>query len=206
MAARRRLLSTIVGALVLGVLAACGASSGPAALPPEKKGPPFLYVALGGDDNGTGRTTLASAWPQIFFRSDLPRTAQFVNLARPRSGITQILNDEVDHATRLQPDLVTITLIDDAERATPTTTVEHDLAAVLQRLARHHRTTILVGTVPPNVGTSTATEALNQTITRVADAASVTLVDLPVDNSTSASGAAKIAEIFARAYRQTRRS
>jgi hypothetical protein len=117
-------------------------------VPPESKAPATLYVALGGDDNGGGRNHLADAWPQVLFRTALPPTASFVNLSNPRSGAAEILTREVQPAVALRPDIVTITILDDAERGTDPGLVELDLMRIVRELRTNGKTEIFIGTIP----------------------------------------------------------
>ena len=58
----------------------------------------------------------------------------FVNLAGRREGVADVLARQVDAAVRLRPDLVTITVLDDAELGTDPALVAADLDAVVGRL------------------------------------------------------------------------
>ena len=59
-----------------------------------------------------------------------------MNLADARSGSAEIMASQVGPALAIHPDVVTITLFDDAERGTDPALVELDLGAVVTRLAR----------------------------------------------------------------------
>jgi GDSL-like Lipase/Acylhydrolase family len=191
-----------VALLIAALLAACAGSPSESTLPREKKGPAPLYVALGGDDNGAGRRQLAAAWPQILFRTALPRGATFVNLSVPRAGIADVLATEVDEAVRLHPDVVTITMIDDAERGSTADHVEADLTEVVRRLRARRSTKVLIGTIPDGVAEPAITGALDQAIARVATATSSTLVDLgSLAGPRAGSRDERIADAFARALR-----
>ncbi len=195
---RRRvalLLLTLVAAMFV---AGCGGSSPPAALPAERAGKSVRYVALGGDDNVGDRESLADTWPQQFFRSNLSRDSVFVNLADGRSGSAEILASQADHAVALRPDVVTITLLDDAERGTDPALVAQDLRDVLMRLTRT-RATILVGTTPTGIEAADATAALDAAIRR-ASAGQATVVDLgDTGSGDRRTRAAAIARAFAAA-------
>jgi hypothetical protein len=136
-----------------------------------------LYVALGGDDNVGSRATFADAWPQQLFRSALPRDGVFVNLADGRSGIAEVRATQLQDAVALHPDVVTITLLDDAERGTDPTAVEDGVRAVVTRLDRITGTTVLVGTTPSGTDGQEDTAALDAAIRRGA-AGHATVVDL----------------------------
>ncbi len=196
-----------VGCMAVAALLAVGCSGAPVAkaLPPETNGRTTLYVSLGGDDNGGGRDNLAGGWPQLLFRSALPQTAVFVNLSNPRSGAAEILSRQVGVAAALRPDIVTITLIDDAERGTDPALVATDLDEVLGRLRADHAARVLVGTIPDGVTTPAATNALNAVITKVAGASDAAVVDLSATQGTSPElTATRIADAFATAIRAKR--
>jgi GDSL-like Lipase/Acylhydrolase family len=199
-AARARWL-VVTTVLVVGGLAGCSGSSTRATLPPEQPAKATIYVALGGDDNVGGRATLADAWPQRLFRAALPRAGVFVNFADSRAGAAEILSHQVDDAARLQPDIVTVTLVDDAERDTDPSRVEQDLTGVIERLGRDRHTRILVGTIPAGVGTPEQAAALDQAIATAA-AGRATVVDLgAVDLRDRSTAPAKLARAFAAALR-----
>ena len=165
-------------ALVLAVgFAGCDPS--PHAAPVlRERGRPSLYVALGGGDVYGGRTGLTSAWPQILFRTALPITTTFVNLAGRREGVGDVLRGQVEAARLLRPELVTITVADDAERGTAPAEVEADLDAVVRRLRMGTTTRVLIGTVPPDAAAPEVVARLNAVVTRVALGAGATVVDL----------------------------
>ena len=193
-------LVTITLAGVLGY--GCSGSSQLATLPAERSAVVTRYVALGGDDNLGSRRTFADAWPQRLFRRALPRAAVFVNLADSRSGIVEILADQVDAAIALRPDIVTITVVDDAERETAPSDVERDLTEVLDRVgAARPKARILVGTIPPGTGSPQVANGLDQAIRRAATGRAV-VVDLgSIGDSDLDLRNAAIARAFARALR-----
>ena len=176
--------AVLVIALV-GVSVLAGCDSSPEATPVTRaRGHASLYVALGGDDVYGGRTGLTTAWPQLLFRTSLPITTTFVNLAGRRAGVADVLRQQVDAARTLRPDLVTITVSDDAVRGTDPAVVGSDLDAVVRRLRTGTTTKVLVGTVPPDAAAPEVVTALNAEITRVATAAGATVVDLGSVRST----------------------
>jgi hypothetical protein len=59
-------------------------------------------VGLGADD------PLRDAWPQILFRTVLPRGTVFVNLGSPGATVANALDREVADAIALSPTLVTV--------------------------------------------------------------------------------------------------
>ncbi len=166
----------VVACISASTLTAC--QSSPDATPvTRERGHQSLYVALGGDDVYGGRTGLTTAWPQVLFRSSLPISTTFVNLADRRAGVDDVLRRQVDEAQRLGPDLVTVTVSDDAELGTDPAVVQRDLGAIVRRL-RAGRTRVLVGTVPPDAAAPAVVAALDAVITSAAKTTGATVVDL----------------------------
>jgi len=189
----------VVTVTIVLALAAAGCSGGPPAAPVRvATGTPVHYVALGGDDVFGGRRSLASSWPQLLFRNHLPVNATFVNLASPRHGGVEIRRDQLATALRLHPDVVTITLIDDLERATPPQTVQHNLSDIITNLRKIDGVRILVGTAPPDTGTVEARSAFDTAITTAARTGGAEIVDLSrVSASDAELRAQQISETFA---------
>ena len=130
----------------------------------EVGGKAELYVALGGDDVAGSRRRFTDSWPQLLFRTNLPVSATFVNLAGPREGAEAIRGDQLPTALRLRPDLVTVTLLDDLERGTPPATVRQDLAEILRRLGRERGLRVLVGTAPPGTAAPALVDVFNAVV------------------------------------------
>ena len=155
------------------------------------------YVALGGDDNVGDRDSFADAWPQRLFRSTLSSRSVFVNFADDRSGSAEILASQVGPAVAFRPDVVTITLLDDAERETDPAIVEQDLRDVMTRLTRTGAT-ILVGTTPAGIEAGPMRPAALDAAIRRASAGRATVVDLgSTGDGDRESRAAAIARSFA---------
>lgn len=194
----------LVAALVVAVVVtACSGAPDEQVVPKEPRGPATTYVALGGDDVSGGRRSLGSTWPHRLFRTALPITADFVDLSDPRSGIVQIRADQLDRALAAKPSLVTVTVLDDAERRTDPAVVGRELTAVLEALTARASTRVLVGTVPEGAAAPAVVDALNGAIR---DAAAgiphVGVVDLAtVGRTDTPGGATRAAEAFARAVR-----
>jgi hypothetical protein len=195
---RRASALLLVGILAALFVAGCSGNSPPSALPAEQAGKGVRYAALGGDDNVGGRDSFADAWPQQVFRSTLSSRSVFVDFADARSGSAEILASQVGPAVAFRPDVVTITLLDDAERGTDPAFVERDLREVMIRLARTGAT-ILVGTTPAGIEAVDATAALDAAIRR-ASAGRATVVDLEsTEGGDRESRAAAIARSFTKA-------
>ncbi len=197
MTRRARAVAAAVALVAVGLAAGCSGNGPPAALPAERAGRGVLYVALGGDDNVGNRAALAGTWPQRLFRSGLSRDSTFVNLADGRSGIAEVRTDQLPDAVALRPDVVTITLLDDAERDSDPVEVEEDLRAVVTRLDRiDGTTTVLVGTTPTGAIPDPGTPGLDAAIRRGA-AGHATVVDLDgVDHGDRDETATAIATAF----------
>jgi GDSL-like Lipase/Acylhydrolase family len=179
---------------------AVGCSGGPPGAPKRVAvGKPVHYVALGGDDVYGGRRSLATSWPQRLFRDHLALNATLVNLASPHHGGAEIRQDEVPTAVRLHPDVVTITLIDDLERATPPAIVQRDLSAIIRSLQAIDGVRILVGTAPLDTDTDKVRSAYNAAVTAATRTRGAELVDLSQVSATDAElRAQQIADAFAR--------
>jgi lysophospholipase L1-like esterase len=196
-----------VSVLLTLLLAAC--SDRPHTLPRTPAGPPLTYVALGGGEvlgDGTG-DPLREAWPQVLFRTKLPRSATFVNLASTGATVQDVLDRQVPLAVAIRPTLVTISVSDDLFRDTPVATFEATLHEVLQQLRGAGAPRVLLAnvglyerrpgyraclTIASIIGTDCTlsppvpqpdalgarTDALNASIARVAGSESVAVVDL----------------------------
>ncbi len=196
---RRVRRSVGVAATVLALVAVgCSGGGGNDARARPATGKPLRYVALGGDDAYGGRRSVATAWPQLLFRDHLAVNATLVNLASPRHGAAEIHRDQVPTAVRLRPDIATITLLDDLERASPPQTVQQDLGAILESLRKVDGIRILVGTAPPDTGTADARRAFDSVITAAAHTQGVEIVDLGRASATDPGVRAReIADAFA---------
>lgn len=149
---RARALACVVAAAVLvaGVGTACSTGH-PKTLPAAPPTRPLAFVALGGEDTfGTGaEVRLRNAWPYVFFRTVLPRSATLVNLAAADATADDLLDRQVPEALELHPDLVTISLTDDAFSTTSIPTVIARLQDAVHRLRANPRTRVLVANIPP---------------------------------------------------------
>ncbi len=202
---RSHLLSALAVAagLVLGVTGCTGSARSPRPAH-EVGGKAELYVALGGDDVAGDRRRFTDSWPQLLFRTNLPVSATFVNLAGPREGAEAIRGDQLPTALRLRPNLVSVTLLDDLERGTPPVTVRRDLAEILRRLGQVDGIRVLVGTAPPNTGSEEARLAFNAIVSGTVRAANARLVNLDGARATDPQiRAQQIADAFARAIRRS---
>lgn len=148
-----RVLALPLILLILCVLPACwGRESSELTLPESPPGPPLVYVAIGASETvGIGaRDPLREAWPQVFYRTALPRNARYVNLGIPGATVADALRSEVPHALRVGPELVTVWLnVNDILAGVSPAAYERDLAQLIRRLRRGGVAKVLVANTPP---------------------------------------------------------
>jgi lysophospholipase L1-like esterase len=111
-----------------------------------------VYVAVGASESvGVGASDpLRNAWTQVFYRSALPRSAVFVNMAVSGSTVAEALAGQVPNAVALSPDVVTVWLnVNDLIRGVPAASYEADLTKLLTALRRGGATKVLVANTPP---------------------------------------------------------
>ena len=113
---------------------------------------PSTYVSIGGDDSiGAGSDDpLLDAWTQVFFRTALPRSTVFINLAVPQSTAAQAITDQLPEALDLSPGIVTISLGPvDVFDGVPAATYGAELHQLIVALKAKGATTVLVANTPP---------------------------------------------------------
>jgi len=131
---------------------ACTASRTAATPKPTPLTPPLVYVAVGASESvGVGATdTHRNAWTQVFFRTALPRSAVFVNMAVPGSTVADALAAQVPEAVALSPDVVTVWLnVNDILHGVTPGLYEADLTKLVTALRRGGATKVLVANRPP---------------------------------------------------------
>jgi len=144
-----------LGLAVAFLLSACGARGdvGAGAVPQvSPPGRPLTYVAVGASESvGLGATDpTRDAWPQVFFRTALPRAATMVDLGIPGATVGDALRYEVPRATPLHPDVVTVWLnVNDLVHGVAPGEYEGQLTALLKDLRSGGRTEVLVANAPP---------------------------------------------------------
>lgn len=134
------------------VLAGCRSSRPAAGPPPAPSAPGWVYAAVGSSETvGSGaEQPLRDAWPQVLYRTSLPASAVFVNLAAPNATVAQALATQVPQAEELVPTLVTVWLnSSDLLAGTPTDAYERDLGEIVRRLRRGGAAKVLVASMPP---------------------------------------------------------
>jgi acyl-CoA thioesterase I len=152
-AVRRARVVALAVAVVVG--GACGPSGqvGAHAVPSvSPAGPAFTYVAIGASESfGLGASDPArDAWPQVFYRSTLPRAVTLVDLGIPGATVEDAIRLELPRARRVHPKLVTVWLnVNDITHGVPLDTYRAQLTQLLTALRDGGRTTVLVANTPP---------------------------------------------------------
>ena len=111
-----------------------------------------LYVAVGASESvGQGaEDPLSEAWPQVLFRTALPRETVFVNLGVPGSTVADALTQQAPEAARLAPALVTVWLnVNDLLAGVSPADYEKRLAKLVHQVRRGGATKVLLANTPP---------------------------------------------------------
>jgi lysophospholipase L1-like esterase len=114
--------------------------------------PPLVYVAVGASESaGVGATDpLRNAWTQVFYRTALPRSTVFVNMAISGSTVADALVAQVPNAVALSPNVVTVWLnVNDILHGVTPASYESDLTRLVTSLRRGGATKVLVANTPP---------------------------------------------------------
>ena len=146
----------MVAAAAAVLIGACSNGGGDAGGPPPGAGPTDgaapVYLAIGSDETvgvGLDRPTV-EAWPQVLYRTALPRETVFVNGATPGTSVADALAEQLPLARELEPTLVTVWLGRVEFNATvPAATFERQLSELVRALRRGGRTEVLVANLPP---------------------------------------------------------
>lgn len=145
---RRAVLACCVVAVVAG---ACSPKK-PAVLPPSTAGPPPVYVAVGASET-TGQGSdqpLRDGWPRVLHRIALPAGAVFVNMGIPGATVAQAINEEMNQALTVKPNLVTVWLnVNDIIRGVAPADFEAQLDTLVKTLRRGGSVRVLVANTPP---------------------------------------------------------
>ncbi len=187
---RRSVLVALVFVLLLPACFSGRPATGPAS---ERDGPPGTYVAIGASESvGVGSAIpLRDAWPQVFFRTALPRNTVFVNFGVDGATVSDALTDEVPDALKLKPTIATVWLnVNDIKDVVFPSTYERQLRQLVHELRRGGATRVLVANTPPldqlpakpsYIPAAVANEVVdryNQVIARVVREEGAVLVDL----------------------------
>jgi lysophospholipase L1-like esterase len=150
-------MTRIAGAVIAAalLLSACGRGGqvGAAVLPSiSPPGDPITYVAVGASETaGVGADQPErDAWPQVFYRTALPRAAVLFNLGIPGATVADALRQEEPVAVDLHPDVVTVFLnVNDMLHRVQPSDYEAQLQRLLADLRGAGHTQVLVANVPP---------------------------------------------------------
>lgn len=197
----------VVAILTVAAVVATGSGGGGGGARTKTKPAPTsgeapVYVTLGGRDvsgNDFG-FSFVDVWPQILFRTSFPRDTTHINLGRDNAASAEILLHQVDRAVSVNPDVVAITLFQDATLGTSPDDVERTLGEILDRFGRNGATRVFVGTIPLDVASPDLVVSLNVAIGRVVGVKGATLVELSeVDETDRDARSLQIADAFAAA-------
>ena len=148
--ARRRLLPL---ALVAALAVSPSCSGGEkATVKAEVLPPPFTYVAVGASETvGAGAGDPATeAWPSVFYRTALARSARYVNVGESGATTRQVIDRKLAAALAEKPRLVTVWLnVDDLTALVPAGQYADDLQRLLRALRQGGSADVLVATTPP---------------------------------------------------------
>ena len=152
---RRILAASLFAALLL---AACSEAAGPGRhhLPVDAgglptAGPAGVYVALGASETiGIGAAhPNVEAWPQVFYRTTLPRATVFYDLGIPAETVAQAIDHELPIALSLRPSLATVWFnFDDLVAGVSAADYEQQLGNLLHQLRAGGHTRVLVANTP----------------------------------------------------------
>jgi len=138
--------------LALVLLGACSSPHPRPAASPSASAARVVYVAVGASDSvGVGSADpIRGAWTQRFYRSALPISATFVNVAVSGSTTAQALQDQVPEALKLMPTLVTVWLnVNDIIHGVTPNEYRSELQSLVGQLRGGGATTVLVANTPP---------------------------------------------------------
>ena len=133
-------------------LAACSSSHHAGSATPTATATRVVYVAVGASESiGVGSSDpLRGAWTQRFYRSALPASAVFVNVAVSGSTTAEALQNQVPQALKLDPTLVTVWLnVNDIIHGVTPAEYQGQLQSLVSQLRRGGATTVLVANTPP---------------------------------------------------------
>src|SRR5260370_42138012 len=133
------------------VLSACATTptTGAHSTPPAPTR--FVYAAMGASETyGIGASARwLQAWPRVFTKKVLPRSAVLYNFGIPGAATAQALHDEVPAAVAVHPTLVTVWLnVNDLIDGVAATDYEARLRQLLHALRRGGQARVLVANTP----------------------------------------------------------
>ena len=147
------------GFLAIAVLVAAASCTtgttqvGNAVLPSvSPSGPAFTYAAIGASETvGIGANDPPTqAWPAVFYRLAMPRSAVYLNLGIPGATVAEALQREVPEALAAHPRVVTVFLnANDARGGVPPATYQAQLTSLLRQVRQGGAAEVLVANLPP---------------------------------------------------------
>jgi lysophospholipase L1-like esterase len=144
-------MAVVAACFVALVVGACTPSR-PVVLPPSTAGPPPVYVAVGASET-TGQGSdqpLRDGWPRVLHRTALPQGAIFVNMGIPGATAAQAVNEEMNQALAVRPNLVTVWLnVNDIIRGVAAADFERQLDTLVKTLRAGGTIRVLVANTPP---------------------------------------------------------
>lgn len=158
-----------------------------------------VFVALGGDEtvNRELDDPFRDAWTQRVFSTALPRSAVYVNFARPGATVSAGSGEQLPQALDLGPSVATVWFgTGDARSGTSPTSFERDLSAVVEGL-RSAGARVLVLARQPSDSDSTPFDEIARQIATTTGATSVVVPagDMGLDTTQQAIAAAVAAAL-----------
>lgn len=173
----------------------------------QKKETPYVYVSLGDSTvQGLGATNQSRTYPGIIFHAlkETHKDAVWHNLGRQEFRVIDVINERLDKAIALNPNLITISVgANDIRYRTRTNKFSKDLEVLLTRLKKETNAEIVMNNIPdfsltPAVPknlksyTRLAVWRFNRVITAKTKKAGIVLVDLHL-----------LSKIYAKNYPET---
>ncbi len=140
--------------LTAAALTACETGGGPELRPSSSspaQRPAIVYAAVGASETlGVGaKDPLRDAWPQVFYRTALPRSANFYDFGIPGATVASALTDEAPEALSVEPTLVTVWLnVNDLIAGVTATAYEGELDQLVHALRRGGAARVMLANTP----------------------------------------------------------
>ncbi|MFN2463275.1 MAG: SGNH/GDSL hydrolase family protein [Candidatus Dormibacteria bacterium] len=151
MKARVRVALAITALLLSGCAGARSPAAVPAPLSRNTATPGLVYAAVGASETvgfGAAQPT-SEAWPQVFYRTALPREAIFYNLGVPGDTVSAAQTDEVPPAFGVGANLVTVWLnVNDLLAGVSPEVYRAQLGKLVHDLRRGGAARVLVANTP----------------------------------------------------------
>jgi hypothetical protein len=133
-----RVVAIAAGCALVCLACSSGSTVADSAPPlPDPNQERVVFVALGGDEtvNRELDDPFRDAWTQRVFTSVLPRSAVYVNFARPGATVAAAEGEQLPQALSLDPTIATVWLgAGDVRAGTTEVAFERDLTDVVSRL------------------------------------------------------------------------